>query len=191
MFFTFPFFFTSLLLARLSHIFVCFILNLREFGELSYPCVQVCVCVCVFVRLCLRLLVWMLLMSVFVYECLTLTWDSVSVTFYFVCVCVCLAPCALYILGGCPAHPVCMVRLQPNGGGQSKMPGSFLLPPPPPVARPVPLPMPDSKSISTPTDGGLSSPASPCKSPSTNPQYCPSLPTDLSYRPNQFQAPVV
>ncbi|XP_056891513.1 nuclear factor 1 X-type-like isoform X5 [Takifugu flavidus] len=50
---------------------------------------------------------------------------------------------------------------QPNGGGQSKMPGSFLLPPPPPVARPVPLPMPDSKIISTPTDGGLSSPASP------------------------------
>ncbi|KAM9314638.1 nuclear factor 1 X-type-like isoform 2-T2 [Pholidichthys leucotaenia] len=50
---------------------------------------------------------------------------------------------------------------QPNGGGQSKMPGSFLLPPPPPVARPVPLPMPDSKSISTPTDSGLSSPASP------------------------------
>ncbi|XP_076026492.1 nuclear factor I/Xa isoform X2 [Genypterus blacodes] len=50
---------------------------------------------------------------------------------------------------------------QPNGGGQSKMPGSFLLPPPPPVARPVPLPMPDSKAISTPTDGGLSSPASP------------------------------
>ncbi|KAG7236750.1 hypothetical protein INR49_029518 [Caranx melampygus] len=50
---------------------------------------------------------------------------------------------------------------KPNGGGQSKMPGSFLLPPPPPVARPVPLPMPDSKTISTPTDGGLSSPASP------------------------------
>ncbi|XP_061627502.1 nuclear factor 1 X-type-like isoform X3 [Phyllopteryx taeniolatus] len=50
---------------------------------------------------------------------------------------------------------------QPNGGGQSKMPGSFLLPPPPPVARPVPLPMPDSKTISTPTDGGVSSPASP------------------------------
>ncbi|XP_068178321.1 nuclear factor 1 X-type-like isoform X11 [Antennarius striatus] len=50
---------------------------------------------------------------------------------------------------------------QPNGGGQSKMPGSFLLPPPPPVARPVPLPMPDSKIISTPTDSGLSSPASP------------------------------
>ncbi|XP_072319258.1 nuclear factor I/Xa isoform X1 [Eucyclogobius newberryi] len=50
---------------------------------------------------------------------------------------------------------------QPNGGGQSKMPGSFLLPPPPPVARPVPLPMPDSKSLSTHTDGGLSSPASP------------------------------
>ncbi|XP_038148392.1 nuclear factor 1 X-type-like isoform X4 [Cyprinodon tularosa] len=50
---------------------------------------------------------------------------------------------------------------QPNGGGQSKMPGSFLLPPPPPVARPVPLPMPDSKTFSTPTDGGLGSPASP------------------------------
>ncbi|XP_034150283.1 nuclear factor 1 X-type-like isoform X4 [Esox lucius] len=53
---------------------------------------------------------------------------------------------------------------QPNGGGhgQSKMPGSFLLPPPPPVARPVPLPMPDSKPVNTPPDGGgLSSPASP------------------------------
>lgn len=55
--------------------------------------------------------------------------------------------------------------LQPNGSGQSKMPGSFLLPPPPPVARPVPLPMPDSKPNSTPPDGGLSSPASPCKWP--------------------------
>ncbi|KAG9338765.1 hypothetical protein JZ751_025201 [Albula glossodonta] len=51
---------------------------------------------------------------------------------------------------------------QPNGSGQSKMPGSFLLPPPPPVARPVPLPMPDSKPCSTPPDGGLTSPASPC-----------------------------
>uniref|UniRef100_A0A8C7GWS3 Nuclear factor 1 n=2 Tax=Oncorhynchus kisutch TaxID=8019 RepID=A0A8C7GWS3_ONCKI len=58
-----------------------------------------------------------------------------------------------------------------DGSGQSggqvrgqggKMPGSFLLPPPPPVARPVPLPMPDSKPINTPPDGGgLSSPASP------------------------------
>uniref|UniRef100_A0A8C5EJV3 Nuclear factor 1 n=1 Tax=Gouania willdenowi TaxID=441366 RepID=A0A8C5EJV3_GOUWI len=56
---------------------------------------------------------------------------------------------------------------QPNGGGQSKMPGSFLLPPPPPVARPVPLPMPDSKPISTPNDGGLSSPASPFLVPLT------------------------
>ncbi|XP_066564055.1 nuclear factor 1 X-type isoform X10 [Amia ocellicauda] len=50
---------------------------------------------------------------------------------------------------------------QPNGSSQSKMPGSFLLPPPPPVARPVPLPMPDTKSSSTPPDGGLSSPTSP------------------------------
>ncbi|XP_056871775.1 nuclear factor I/Xb isoform X8 [Takifugu flavidus] len=49
---------------------------------------------------------------------------------------------------------------QPNGSGQSKMPGSFLLPPPPPVARPVPLPMSDSKPNSTPPDGGLSSPTS-------------------------------
>ncbi|KPP76060.1 hypothetical protein Z043_104629, partial [Scleropages formosus] len=49
----------------------------------------------------------------------------------------------------------------PNGSGQSKMPGSFLLPPPPPVARPVPLPMPDSKPSSTPPDGGLTLPASP------------------------------
>lgn len=81
--------------------------------------------------------------------------------------CVCLAPCALSVFGVSSAHPVCIIRLQPNGGGQSKMPGSFLLPPPPPVARPVPLPMPDSKIISTPTDGGLSSPASPCKSPPT------------------------
>ncbi|XP_063080092.1 nuclear factor I/Xb isoform X3 [Engraulis encrasicolus] len=50
---------------------------------------------------------------------------------------------------------------QPNGSGQSKMPGSFLLPPPPPVARPVPLPMPDSKPSSTPPDGGLTTPTSP------------------------------
>lgn len=55
--------------------------------------------------------------------------------------------------------------LQPNGSGQSKMPGSFLLPPPPPVARPVPLPMSDSKPNSTPPDGGLSSPTSLCKWP--------------------------
>lgn len=92
-----------------------------------------------------------------------------------------LAECALGVLGVSPAHPVCMVHLQPNGGGQSKMPGSFLLPPPPPVARPVPLPMPDSKIISTPTDGGLSSPASPCKSlpsptPHHKPHYHPSHP---------------
>ncbi|KAM9792105.1 nuclear factor I/Xa isoform 1-T1 [Neosynchiropus ocellatus] len=50
---------------------------------------------------------------------------------------------------------------QPNGSGQSKMPGSFLLPPPPPVARPVPIPMPDSKTISTPTEGGINSPTPP------------------------------
>ncbi|XP_051987214.1 nuclear factor I/Xb isoform X8 [Xyrauchen texanus] len=50
---------------------------------------------------------------------------------------------------------------QPNGSSQSKMPGSFLLPPPPPVARPVPLSMPDSKTSSTPLDGGLTSPTSP------------------------------
>ncbi|CAB1341938.1 unnamed protein product, partial [Coregonus sp. 'balchen'] len=55
---------------------------------------------------------------------------------------------------------------QPNGSGQSKMPGSFLLPPPPPVARPVPLPMSDSKSSSTPPDGGLTSPTSPSYSTS-------------------------
>lgn len=100
--------------------------------------------------------------------------------FFFVCVraCVCawLASCALCLPGVCPAHPVCMVHLQPNGGGQSKMPGSFLLPPPPPVARPVPLPMPDSKTISTPTDGGLSSPASPCKSPPTPVHKTPLMP---------------
>ncbi|XP_068178316.1 nuclear factor 1 X-type-like isoform X8 [Antennarius striatus] len=86
---------------------------------------------------------------------------------------------------------------QPNGGGQSKMPGSFLLPPPPPVARPVPLPMPDSKIISTPTDSGLSSPASPCKSPPTPcplhkrpllPQSPPRRSVEAS--PIQFQAPV-
>ncbi|MGH0174144.1 UNVERIFIED_CONTAM: hypothetical protein FKN15_072177, partial [Acipenser sinensis] len=49
---------------------------------------------------------------------------------------------------------------QPNGSGQGKMPGSFLLPPPPPVARPVPLPMSDTKPSSTPPDGGLASPTS-------------------------------
>ncbi|GAA6111757.1 nuclear factor 1 X-type-like isoform X1, partial [Tachysurus ichikawai] len=52
---------------------------------------------------------------------------------------------------------------QPNGSGQSKMAGSFLFPPPPPVARPVPLPMPEPKPSHTHPDGGLGSPASPCK----------------------------
>ncbi|MGH0141809.1 UNVERIFIED_CONTAM: hypothetical protein FKN15_000602 [Acipenser sinensis] len=50
--------------------------------------------------------------------------------------------------------------IYPNGSGQGKMPGSFLLPPPPPVARPVPLPMSDTKPSSTPPDGGLASPTS-------------------------------
>ncbi|KAJ3600677.1 hypothetical protein NHX12_031655 [Muraenolepis orangiensis] len=50
---------------------------------------------------------------------------------------------------------------QPNGSVQSKMPGSFLLPPPPPVARPVPLPPPDSKPGSAPPDGRLATPTSP------------------------------
>ncbi|TSK18008.1 Nuclear factor 1 X-type [Bagarius yarrelli] len=49
----------------------------------------------------------------------------------------------------------------PNGSGQSKMAGSFLFPPP--VARPVPLPMPDPKLSHTHPDGGLGSPTSPCK----------------------------
>ena len=65
--------------------------------------------------------------------------------------------------------------LQPNGSGQSKMPGSFLLPPPPPVARPVPLPMSDSKPNSTPPDGGLSSPTSPCKWSPQRPLSKPNL----------------
>ena len=131
------------------------------------------------------LLMWRLLKPVYIWVSYPYMGLCVWLYVVCVCVCVCLAPCTLYILGVCPAHPVCMVRLQPNGGGQSKMPGSFLLPPPPPVARPVPLPMPDSKIISTPTDGGLTSPASPCKSPPTptplhKPHYCPSLPTDYS-----------
>lgn len=143
-----PIFFTSYLphyfFALLSDNFFFFLLWVWQF------LFSLCGSSCVYFILCL----WVLLVS----ECFTLTLDCV-------CVCVCVTPCALYILGVYPAHPVCMVRLQPNGGGQSKMPGSFLLPPPPPVARPVPLPMPDSKIISTPTDGGLTSPASPCKSP--------------------------
>lgn len=77
--------------------------------------------------------------------------------------CVLLIPCCR-VVACSPCWP-CLCCLQPNGSGQSKMPGSFLLPPPPPVARPVPLPMPDSKPNSTPPDGGLSSPASPCKWP--------------------------
>ncbi len=74
-------------------------------------------------------------------------------------------PALFFSFTGCQACPYsspCLCRLQPNGSGQSKMPGSFLLPPPPPVARPVPLPMPDSKSS---PDGGLTSPTSPCKWP--------------------------
>ncbi|XP_061556280.1 nuclear factor I/Xb isoform X5 [Phycodurus eques] len=73
---------------------------------------------------------------------------------------------------------------QPNGSGQSKMPGSFLLPPPPPVARPVPLPMPDSKSNSTPPDGGLSSPASP--SYSTAGTAAPNRFVGIGSRDNNF-----
>ncbi|XP_037400551.1 nuclear factor I/Xb isoform X7 [Pygocentrus nattereri] len=73
---------------------------------------------------------------------------------------------------------------QPNGSGQSKMPGSFLLPPPPPVARPVPLPMPDSKPSSTPLDGGLTSPASP--SYSTPGPTAPNRFVSIGSRDNNF-----
>ncbi|KAM3864395.1 nuclear factor I/Xb [Diretmus argenteus] len=73
---------------------------------------------------------------------------------------------------------------QPNGSGQSKMPGSFLLPPPPPVARPVPLPMPDSKPSSTPPDGGLTSPASP--SYSTPGATAPNRFVGIGSRDNNF-----
>ncbi|XP_028979119.1 nuclear factor I/Xb isoform X12 [Esox lucius] len=73
---------------------------------------------------------------------------------------------------------------QPNGSGQSKMPGSFLLPPPPPVARPVPLPMSDSKSSSTPPDGGLTSPTSP--SYSTSGTTAPNRFVSIGSRDNNF-----
>ncbi|XP_041941492.1 nuclear factor I/Xb isoform X11 [Alosa alosa] len=73
---------------------------------------------------------------------------------------------------------------QPNGSGQSKMPGSFLLPPPPPVARPVPLPMPDSKPSSTPPDGGLTSPTSP--SYSTPGSTAPNRFVSIGSRDNNF-----
>ncbi|XP_069460294.1 nuclear factor 1 X-type isoform X3 [Ambystoma mexicanum] len=61
----------------------------------------------------------------------------------------------------CDAEPLayCEEHMTPNGSGQGKVTGSFLLPPPPPVARPVPLPMPDTKS-STP-EGGSTAPTSP------------------------------
>ncbi|KAF4092718.1 hypothetical protein AMELA_G00024120 [Ameiurus melas] len=72
----------------------------------------------------------------------------------------------------------------PNGSGQSKMPGSFLLPPPPPVARPVPLPMPDSKPSSMPLDGGLTSPASP--SYSTPGSTTPNRFVSIGSRDNNF-----
>lgn len=137
------------------------------------PCLKVCMC---------------LLVCESILSSLTLSPLSLNGTMM-----LCVTPCSLYILGVFPTHPVCMVHLQPNGGGQSKMPGSFLLPPPPPVARPVPLPMPDSKTISTPTDGGLSSPASPCKSPPTpTPLHKPLLMPQTPHRlfteasPNQF-----
>uniref|UniRef100_A0A8C2F8V8 Nuclear factor 1 n=1 Tax=Cyprinus carpio TaxID=7962 RepID=A0A8C2F8V8_CYPCA len=73
---------------------------------------------------------------------------------------------------------------QPNGSGQSKMPGSFLLPPPPPVARPVPIPMPDSKPSSTPPDGGLTSPTSP--SYSTPGSTAPNRFVSIGSRDNNF-----
>uniref|UniRef100_A0A8C1GNW5 Nuclear factor 1 n=1 Tax=Cyprinus carpio TaxID=7962 RepID=A0A8C1GNW5_CYPCA len=55
---------------------------------------------------------------------------------------------------------------QPNGSGQSKLPGSFLLPPPP-VARPVPmpLPLPEHKPSHTHPESGVGSPASPSAYP--------------------------
>ncbi|XP_016086955.1 nuclear factor 1 X-type-like [Sinocyclocheilus grahami] len=84
----------------------------------------------------------------------------------------------------CPYSSPCLCRLQPNGSGQSKMPGSFLLPPPPPVARPVPLPMPDSKSSSTPPDGGLTSPTSP--SYSTPGSTAPNRFVSIGSRDNNF-----
>ncbi|XP_031427836.1 nuclear factor I/Xb isoform X11 [Clupea harengus] len=73
---------------------------------------------------------------------------------------------------------------QPNGSGQSKMPGSFLLPPPPPVARPVPLPMPDSKPSSTPLDGGHTTPTSPSYSTSGSP--APNRFVSIGSRDNNF-----
>ncbi|XP_048378011.1 nuclear factor I/Xb isoform X3 [Stegostoma tigrinum] len=51
--------------------------------------------------------------------------------------------------------------LNPNGSSQGKVAGSFLLPPPPPMARPVPLAMPDTKSTSASPEGGATSPTSP------------------------------
>ncbi|XP_076129546.1 nuclear factor 1 X-type-like isoform X2 [Alosa pseudoharengus] len=55
---------------------------------------------------------------------------------------------------------------QSNSSGQSKPLGSYLLPPPPPsLARPVPLPLPDSKVGSSAThQGDASVPLTPCKS---------------------------
>ncbi|KAG5277906.1 hypothetical protein AALO_G00092700 [Alosa alosa] len=57
---------------------------------------------------------------------------------------------------------------QSNSSGQSKPPGSYLLPPPPPsLARPVPLPLPDSKVGSSAThQGDASVPLTPSYSPS-------------------------
>ncbi|XP_055520124.1 nuclear factor I/Xb isoform X3 [Leucoraja erinacea] len=63
---------------------------------------------------------------------------------------------------------------QPNGGSQGKVAGSFLLPPPPPMARPVPLPMSDPKSSSASPEGGATSPTS------------PSYPTPSSSAANRF-----
>lgn len=80
-----------------------------------------------------------------------------------------LCVCAHACVPLSPPHHlyVCVcVYLQPNGSGQSKLPGSFLLPPPP-VARPVPmpLPLPEHKPSHTHPESGVGSPASPCKCP--------------------------
>ncbi|XP_073716798.1 nuclear factor I/Xa isoform X8 [Misgurnus anguillicaudatus] len=57
---------------------------------------------------------------------------------------------------------------QPNGSGQNKLPGSFLLPPPP-VARPVPMPLslPELKPGHTHPESGIGSPASPSAYPAS------------------------
>lgn len=122
------------------------------------------------------------------FECLCAL-VTFSVTFFrvFARLHISVSVCLFHPLIICVCVSCVCVYLQPNGSGQNKLPGSFLLPPPP-VARPVPmpLPLPEHKPCHTHPDSGVGSPASPCKCPLKAPDPPePSKPPHTPLKNNQ------